>query len=88
MAKQFVDPIVVKKGNQDFVVVKLGFRAKEFADFLIKHRTHIEDNNGWLNVDILKGKNDPNKWYASFDDWVPGKVKSTDHSPDREDHFI
>lgn len=88
MAKQFVDPIVVKKGNKDFVVVKLGFRAQEFADFLIKNRAHIEQNNGWLNVDILKGKNDPNKWYASFDDWVPGKVNSTDHSPDREDHFI
>ena len=74
MAKEFVDGIVVKKGPKDFVVARLGFRATEFADFLIKKKAHIENN-----------KSDPNKLYASFDDWTPNKVEASDHSPDRED---
>lgn len=84
MAKEFVDGIVVKKGPKDFVVARLGFRAAEFADFLIKKKAHIENNNGWLNVDILKAKSDPDKMYCSFDDWTPQKVEASDHSPDRE----
>ena len=67
MAKEFVDGIIVKKGSKDFVVARLGFRAAEFADFLIKKKAHIENNNGWLNVDILKAKSDPDKMYASFE---------------------
>ena len=85
MAKEFVDGIVVKKGPKDFIVVKLGFRAQEFAEYLISKKAQIENNNGWLNVDIYKPKNDPDKMYASFDDWTPNKVTSSDHSPDREE---
>ena len=88
MAKEFVDGIIVKKGPKDFVVARLGLRAAEFADFLIKKKAHIENNNGWLNVDILKAKSDPDKMYASFDDWTPQKVKSSDHSPDRDNDIV
>lgn len=84
MAKEFVDGIVVKKAPKDFIVVKLGFRAAEFADFLIKKQAHIEANNGWINIDILKAKSDSDKMYASFDDWTPNKVAASDHSPDRD----
>lgn len=85
MAKEFVDGIIAKKGPRDFIVVKLGIRAQEFADFLLKKKSFIEQNNGWINIDIYRAKNDSEKMYASFDDWLPNKVNSNDHSPDRDE---
>ncbi len=85
MDNNFVDGIVPKKGNKDFVVCNLNFKVNEFAQYLIAKKQWAEDNNGWLTVQILRTKNDPDKYWAKFSDFKPQKqVSSAEHSPDRE----
>jgi hypothetical protein len=85
MARELVNGFFAKKADKDFVVTKVSLKTNDFLEFINSKKGIIEENNGWLNFEILKSKNDRNKWYASYNDWKPEKqVSTSDHSPDRE----
>lgn len=82
----FVGAIVPKKGFKDFIVCDLNFKVDEFHQYLMEKKDHVQQNNGWMKIQILKSKNDPEKFYAKFNDYLPTpKVTSADHSPDRQE---
>lgn len=62
--KKFPIGLIVKEGNADFCIAKLSFKVKEFSKYLDEN-----SSNGWLNIDILKSKN--NKIYSVLNDWIP-----------------
>jgi hypothetical protein len=44
---------------------------------------NIKENNGWLNMDVLKSKK--GGYYVGYSTWKPNKeVTTSQHSPDRE----
>ena len=82
MAKELVEGIFPKEAQQDFIVTKLSFKVADFANFLRQKEGVIKENNGWINIDVLKCKS--GKWYCAYNDWKPEKeVKAAQHSPDR-----
>ena len=52
---------------------RLSFKVDEFIEFLKKH-----NNNGWINLDIKKSKED--KMYLELDTWKP-TPKTSDLPP-------
>ena len=85
METVFIKGLVPKKSKFDFIVTNLHFNVKEFSEFLIEHRDYIESNNGWLTVDVMKSKKDPDKIYAKFTKMERrAEVSSSNHMPDRE----
>lgn len=81
----FIKGLVPKKSKYDFIVANLHFNVKEFSEFLIEHRDYIESNNGWLTVDVMKSKKDPDKVYAKYTKMEKREeVKASNHMPDRE----
>lgn len=64
--KVFADGMIVKvpQNAPDFVIAKASFKVEEFIQFLKQN-----DNNGWVNVDLLIGKS--GKPYAKLNDWKP-----------------
>lgn len=83
---EFVNSIIPKGSDLDFVVCKLSIKVEELQAFLKSKEQFSKDNDGWINVDILKSKNDPSKLYSKFSTWKPKKqqVTSSQHQPDRE----
>ena len=84
MAKELVKGLYAKEADVDFVITRLSIKVEDLNNFLQEKKHVIKENNGWINMDILKSKG--GKLYASYDDWKPQKqVTTADHSPDRED---
>ena len=55
MAKEFVNGIVAKEVPQlDWIVAKLNFKVDEFKQFLEEKQPNIQNNNGWLTVNVLR----------------------------------
>ena len=81
---KFVNSIVARGAEKDFVATKLSFKVSEFLEYINQNKKLIENNDGWLRIEVLKSKNDRNKHYCTLNDWVPNKVASRDHSPDRD----
>ena len=62
----------------------------EFVDFLRKHKEHINENNGFMSIDILRAQKDRTKMYAKFTKInkqalrdEPKKVETSEFMPDR-----
>ena len=83
MAREFVNSIVAREADQDFIACKLSIRAVEFKDFINSQSALINANNGWLNIEVLKSK-DRTKLYCQLNDWKPEKVDSKKQNPDRD----
>ena len=83
---EFVNSIIPKTSNLDFVVCKLSVKVDELQAFLKTKQEFANGNNGFITIDILKSKNDPSKIYSKFSDWKPKQeqVTSAQHQPDRE----
>lgn len=76
MAVKFANGCVAKLPSESapsFVKMKLSFKVAEFAQFLSEN----ENNNGWVNVDILESK-DGTKIYAAINEHTPEKPKTID----------
>jgi len=64
---EFVNSFVVKDEPKfDWIAAKLHIKATEFVDFLRKHKDHINENNGFMSIDILRAQKDNTKMYAKF----------------------
>lgn len=64
---EFVNSFVAKdEPKYDWIVAKLHIKATEFVDFLRKHKDHINQNNGFMSIDILRAQKDRTKMYAKF----------------------
>lgn len=74
----FVDGMIFKSkrdGAPDFVLGSISFKVDEIVPFLQKH-----NNNGWVNVDFLRGKpkneGEKGKPYFKLNTWKPDKENS------------
>ncbi|NDG52017.1 MAG: hypothetical protein EBY39_03175 [Flavobacteriia bacterium] len=90
---EFVNSFVVKdEPKYEWIAAKLHIKASEFVDFLRKHKDHINENNGFMSIDILRAQKDRNKMYAKFTkinkqalkDEPTKKVETSEFMPDRE----
>lgn len=90
---EFVNSFVCKDEPKfDWIVAKLHIRATEFQDFIKKHQSHIDENNGFLSIDVLRAQKDRSKMYAKFTKLnkqalqdQPKTVASSDFMPDRQE---
>ena len=84
----FVNCVIPKHNERDFVYLDLHIKIIELQDFIAKHKEHIEKNNGFLSISINKGKKDPNKLYTNFSRKVEIKkdklVTHKEQMPDRD----
>ncbi len=55
-----------RENAPEWVKASLSFKVEEFIAFLQKN-----DNNGWVNVDLLESKG--GKLYGSLNTWKPKK---------------
>lgn len=83
---KFVNSVVARGAEQDWIISKLNFKVSEFVEFLNNPEISkiIEGNKGWLRLEVLKSKGDEMKHYCKVNDWIPQGVSSASHSPDRE----
>ena len=65
--------------------------AAAVKDFIKKYESHIEENNGFLSIDVLRAQKDPSKMYAKFTkinkqagQQEVKKVAMAEFMPDRE----
>jgi len=63
---EFVNCIIPKLNDKDFIALDLHIRVQELEDFINKHKKAIETNNGFLSVSVLKAQKDPNKLYTKY----------------------
>tara|TARA_R110000803_G_scaffold122082_1_gene190105 strand:- start:3243 stop:3539 length:297 start_codon:yes stop_codon:yes gene_type:complete len=86
---EFVNCVIPKYNERDFVYLDLHIKIQELEDFVAKHKEHIEKNNGFLSISINKGKKDPTKLYTNFSRKVEIKEKKQvshkEQMPDRDD---
>lgn len=85
---KYVDSVVAKsEPKYDWVITKLHIKAADFVDFLKAHKTHIENNNGFMSFDILSSSKDPSKHYARYTEikHEPEPVTAAAQMPDREE---
>ena len=78
-----VEGLYLKTTNLDWKYMTIGLDVKTFTQELEKFKDKINDK-GFLNIDVIKS--DKGTLWAKLNDYkVDNKeVKSTDHSPDRE----
>ena len=89
---EFVNSFVCRDEPKfDWIVTKLHIKTSEFKDFIKKYESHIEENNGFLSIDILRAQKDPSKMYAKFTkinkqagQQEVKKVAMAEFMPDRE----
>ena len=91
MENIFINSLFPKKPKFDFIVTTIGVKLEDFEQFLKEHREWaINENKGWLSIDILKTKGDSDKYYAKMTKYANGgyerttEVTSSIHMPDRE----
>lgn len=85
MENILVNGLVPKKAKHDFIVTNLHLNVAEFSNFLIEHKDYIAQNNGWLTIDILKSKKDPDKFYGKITKLEKkAEINSNSHMPDRD----
>ena len=83
MASELVNGVFAKEAPQDFVVSRLSIKVADFVQFLRDKEGLIKENNGWLNMEVLKSKK--GGYYVGNSTWKPNKeVTTSQHSPDRE----
>ena len=83
MSNELVNGLYAKEGTQDFIVAKLSIKASDFSQFLIDKEQLVRDNNGWLNVDVLRSRK--GGLYVGYSTWKPkNEITTSQHSPDRE----
>jgi len=75
--KKFVDGLIVKDAPVDFVVAKLSFKVDELKAFL-----DANNNNGWVNADILTSK--AGKMYAALNEWKPDGDQQQQQRPQQQ----
>lgn len=87
MENKLVEGLYCKTGKVEWKKVSIGIDVEKFAKELIRLKPKITER-GFLNIDICESR-DGTKLYAQVNDYNPNaqqkQVKSTDHSPDRED---
>jgi len=83
---EFLDFLFCKKGKYDFIVTSVAIRADEMAKWLVQNKKKADENNGWLNFDILQSQKNPDKHYAKTFTIVKEKeqVTAKQQMPDRE----
>tara|TARA_R110000787_G_scaffold232542_1_gene339658 strand:- start:2872 stop:3180 length:309 start_codon:yes stop_codon:yes gene_type:complete len=84
--QEFINSIIPKIGKKDFITCELHINAQELIDIFTKHKKHIESNNGFFSVSILKSLKDESKLYTKFTQLVEVKENSVSHKeqmPDR-----
>ena len=82
----FVNGIIPKESKLDWVVLNMSVKVEELQNFLKSKEQFAKDNDGWINIDVLRSKNDQSKIYCKFSTWKPKtrQVSSGEHQPDRE----
>ena len=83
---EFLNFLFCKKGKFDFIVSSVSIRAEEMSEWLKANKKLADENNGWLNFDILRSQKNPDKHYAKTFKKVQAKqeVTAREHMPDRE----
>jgi hypothetical protein len=89
---EFVNSFVVRdEPKYDWITAKLHIKASEFVEFLKKHKEHINENNGFMSIDILRAQKDRTKMYAKFTKInkqalkaEQQKVETSEFMPDRQ----
>lgn len=83
---EFLNFLFCKKGKFDFIVSSVSIRADDMMGWLKANKELADENNGWLNFDILRSQKDPAKHYAKTfkANKVKDEVKAKEHMPDRE----
>lgn len=91
MENIFINSLFPKKPKFDFIVTTIGVKLEDFEQFLQEHREWaINENKGWLSIDILKTKGDSDKYYCKMTKYANGayektaEVTASSHMPDRE----
>jgi hypothetical protein len=85
MENVLISGMYPRESKLDFIKLNLNIKVDDFAKFLIEHKEYFEQNEGWLNVDILASKKDPSKLYAKFTKRdKKEEVKAASHMPDRD----
>lgn len=81
---QFLESVWCKEGKYDFIVCNLNVNASGLVEFFNKNQKHIEANNGYISIEVLRAKKDRSKLYAKFTPYTPKpKVEADEHLPDR-----
>jgi len=89
---EYVNSFVVRdEPRLDWVVCKVHIKAVDFVDFLNKQKDYLQNNNGFITIDLLRAQKDRNKMYAKFTKINKSatkeevkKVETSDFMPDRE----
>lgn len=82
--KHFLNCVVPKKADRDFIKSRVHVKATEFVDILNKHSKHIEQNNGFFSFDILESQKGSLYCQYSLKDEPKETVTSSQQMPDRE----
>jgi hypothetical protein len=70
----FPNGLIVKRkpGAKDFVVCEMSIKVGEFKKWLDEN----QKSSGWVNLNVLRSKEDQSKIYAIADRWEPDVSKS------------
>ena len=70
--KAFPDGIIAKRSENapEFVIVGLSFKVDEFIQYLKEN----ESEKGWVNIEVLRSKQD--KIYCKLNEWKPDVAKN------------
>lgn len=82
--KHFLNCVVPKKAEQDFIKSRIHVRATEFVDILNQHKEHIEKNNGFFSFDILESQKGSLYAQYSIKKEATEPVTSSQQMPDRQ----
>ena len=67
-----------RDGQPDFVVGSLSLDKKRFMAWLEEQEG---DAKGYIRLNVLRQKADPQKWSVSLDDWTPTEKTETTPAP-------
>lgn len=91
MENIFINSLFPKKPKYDFIVTTIGLKVEDFKKFLEEHEEWaMNENKGWLSIDVLKTKGDADKYYAKMTKYANGayertpEVSASSHMPDRD----
>lgn len=85
MENVLISGFYAKEPKFDFIKLNVNIKVDEFAKFILEHKEYFEQNDGWMNVDIMKSKKDPSKLYAKFTKREKKEeVSASSHMPDRD----
>ena len=81
---EFVNPIIPQSSKFDFVVVSMSINAAELTKWLETKKDHIQENNGFIRVDVLRSKKNPAKLYSFHREIKKKEVTNAEQNEGRD----